>query len=320
MITLRPSGERGWADHGWLKSFHSFSFADYHDPRHMGWGNLRVINEDRIEPGTGFGTHGHRDMEIISYVLSGELAHKDSMGHVKSIPPGDVQRMSAGRGVMHSEFNHAPQQQTHFLQIWILPNQRGIDPGYEQKTVPTAAKQGRLALVASPEGGGHAVRIHADEALRIGLLDEVVEPEAKALGFDLVRVRYYKGGDIGPLSDAEEFTLQIMAERPDTGQLVIEDCAALSRRACMKSANSRPPEVASTAATSSTRAASSGSFCRRLTRTRAPRGRPLAPMTGSTSGRSSARTRPSLKTVAVSSVMPCWPRYLSVQKRSMPAW
>jgi redox-sensitive bicupin YhaK (pirin superfamily) len=171
MITLRPSGERGWADHGWLKSFHSFSFADYHDPRHMGWGNLRVINEDRIEPGTGFGTHGHRDMEIISYVLSGELAHKDSMGHVKSIPPGDVQRMSAGRGVMHSEFNHAPQQQTHFLQIWILPNQRGIDPGYEQKTVPTAAKQGRLALVASPEGGGHAVRIHADASLWAGLFD-----------------------------------------------------------------------------------------------------------------------------------------------------
>ncbi|MEY2621141.1 MAG: hypothetical protein RIT26_961 [Pseudomonadota bacterium] len=171
MITLRPSHERGRADHGWLKSFHSFSFADYHDPRHMGWGNLRVINEDRIEPGTGFGTHGHRDMEIISYVLSGELAHKDSMGHVKSIPPGDVQRMSAGRGVMHSEFNHAPQQQTHFLQIWILPNQRGIEPGYEQKTVPQAAKQGQLALVASPTGGENAVSIHADASLWAGLFD-----------------------------------------------------------------------------------------------------------------------------------------------------
>ena len=171
MITLRPSHERGRADHGWLKSFHSFSFADYHDPRHMGWGNLRVINEDRIEPGTGFGTHGHRDMEIISYVLSGELAHKDSMGHVKSIPPGDVQRMSAGRGVMHSEFNHAPNDQTHFLQIWILPNQRGIEPGYEQKTVPESAKRGRLALVASPSGGEHAVRIHADARLWAGLFD-----------------------------------------------------------------------------------------------------------------------------------------------------
>jgi len=137
----------------------------------MGWGNLRVINEDRIAPGTGFGTHGHRDMEIISYVLSGELAHKDSMGHVKSIPPGDVQRMSAGRGVMHSEFNHAPNDQTHFLQIWILPNQRGIEPGYEQKTVPESAKRGRLALVASPGGGEHAVRIHADARLWAGLFD-----------------------------------------------------------------------------------------------------------------------------------------------------
>ena len=171
MITLRPSQERGWADHGWLKSYHSFSFADYHDPRYMGWGNLRVINEDRIEPGTGFGTHGHRDMEIISYVLSGELAHKDSMGHVKSIPPGDIQRMSAGRGVMHSEFNHAPQQQTHFLQIWILPNQRGIDPSYEQKAVPPSAKHGQLALIASPTGGEHAVRIHADASLWAGVFD-----------------------------------------------------------------------------------------------------------------------------------------------------
>ena len=171
MITLRPSQERGWADHGWLKSFHSFSFAHYHDPRHMGWGNLRVINEDRIEPGAGFGTHGHRDMEIISYVLSGELAHKDSMGHVKSIPPGDIQRMSAGRGVMHSEFNHAPQQQTHFLQIWILPNQQGIDPSYEQKAVPPSAKHGQLALIASPTGGEHAVRIHADASLWVGVFD-----------------------------------------------------------------------------------------------------------------------------------------------------
>jgi quercetin 2,3-dioxygenase len=171
MITLRPSGERGWADHGWLKSRHSFSFAGYHDPRFMGWGNLRVINEDRIEPGSGFGTHGHRDMEIISYVLSGELAHQDSMGHVESIPPGDVQRMSAGRGVMHSEFNHAPQQQTHFLQIWILPHQIGIEPSYEQKSVPDSAKEGQLALVASPAGGGHAVRIHADACLWAGLFD-----------------------------------------------------------------------------------------------------------------------------------------------------
>ena len=171
MLTLRSSGERGYADHGWLKSFHSFSFAGYYDPAHMGWGNLRVINEDRIAAGKGFGTHGHRDMEIISYVLSGNLAHKDSMGNVKGIPPGDVQRMSAGKGVMHSEFNHAEGQQTHFFQIWIEPNVTGIEPSYEQKTVPAVAKRGQLQLVASPEGEGHAVKISADAALYAGFFD-----------------------------------------------------------------------------------------------------------------------------------------------------
>ena len=171
MLTVRKSNARGYADHGWLKSFHSFSFAGYYDPLHMGWGNLRVINEDRIAPGTGFGTHGHRDMEIISYVLSGELAHKDTMGNVRGIPPGDVQRMSAGSGVQHSEFNHAPQQTTHFLQIWIEPNVQGIAPSYEQKTFAEAEKRGALRLVASPDAAQGSVLIHADARLYAGLLD-----------------------------------------------------------------------------------------------------------------------------------------------------
>ncbi len=171
MIKIRRSQDRGYADHGWLKSFHSFSFAGYHDPAFMGWGNLRVINEDRIAPGTGFGTHGHRDMEIISYVLEGNLAHQDSMGNVKGIPPGDVQRMSAGSGVQHSEFNHAEGLSTHFLQIWIEPNVRSIEPGYEQKTVAAADKRGKLCLIASPEGSKNSVTIHADASIYAGLFD-----------------------------------------------------------------------------------------------------------------------------------------------------
>ncbi len=171
MLQVRKSNERGFADHGWLKSFHSFSFAGYYDPKFMGWGNLRVINEDRIAPGTGFGTHGHRDMEIISYVLSGELAHKDTMGNVKGIPPGDVQRMSAGSGVQHSEFNHAPAESTHFFQIWIEPNVKGIPASYEQKTFVDTEKQGALRLVASPDGAQGSVTIHADASLYAGLFD-----------------------------------------------------------------------------------------------------------------------------------------------------
>ena len=171
MIELRRASERGHANHGWLDSFHSFSFADYHDPRHMGFGSLRVINEDRIQPGTGFGTHSHRDMEIVSYVLEGALAHQDSMGNGSTIVPGDVQRMSAGRGVMHSEFNHEPAGETHFLQIWIEPSQRGIDPGYEQKRFTPQDKRGRLCLVASPDGRDGSVTIHQDAFVYATLLD-----------------------------------------------------------------------------------------------------------------------------------------------------
>ena len=186
MLKLRGSEERGYADHGWLKSHHSFSFAGYYDPNHMGWGNLRVINEDRIEPGAGFGKHSHRNMEIISYVLSGELAHQDSMGNIKGIPPGDVQRMSAGTGVTHSEFNHAKNEFTHFLQIWIEPNIQEIKPGYEQKTIPVAEKRGLLRIVASPTGEEGSVQIHADAKLYAGLFNGqekaalILDPNRKA--------------------------------------------------------------------------------------------------------------------------------------------
>ena len=187
MLTLRKSLERGYADHGWLKSFHSFSFAGYYDPKHMGWGNLRVINEDRIAPGAGFGTHGPRAMEIISYVMAGNLAHKDSMGNVRGIPPGDVQRMSAGSGVQHSEFNHAPNETTHFLQIWIEPSVKGIAPCYEQKTFAQAEKRGALRLVASPDGAQGSVTIHADAALYAALIDG---SERASLALDPARKAY----------------------------------------------------------------------------------------------------------------------------------
>jgi redox-sensitive bicupin YhaK (pirin superfamily) len=171
MLTLRRSEDRGHADHGWLKSFHSFSFADYHDPRHVHFGPLRVINEDRIAAGTGFGRHGHRDMEIVSYVLAGALAHEDSMGNRASIVPGEVQRMSAGTGVQHAEFNDNPRGETHFLQIWILPAAPGGAPGYEQRAFPPEEKRGRLRLVMSPDGADGSVTVRQDARLYAGLFE-----------------------------------------------------------------------------------------------------------------------------------------------------
>src|SRR6187455_122623 len=171
MIDVRRAADRGHAQHGWLDSFHSFSFADYHDPEHMGFGALRVINEDRVQPGQGFGTHGHRDMEIISYVLEGALAHQDSMGTGSTIVPGDVQRMSAGNGVRHSEFNHEKAKVTHFLQIWIEPSVNGIPPSYEQKHFAADDKRGRLRLIASSDGSDGSVTIHQDARVYAGLFD-----------------------------------------------------------------------------------------------------------------------------------------------------
>lgn len=171
MLTLRRSDERGYADHGWLQSHHSFSFADYYDLKQMGFGPLRVINDDVIAPGRGFGMHGHRDMEIVTYVLQGALAHQDSLGNGATILPGDVQRMSAGRGIMHSEFNQTQTAPTHLLQIWIEPSERGLKPGYEQKNFSEADKRGRLRLVASPDGRDGSVTIHADASLSVGLFD-----------------------------------------------------------------------------------------------------------------------------------------------------
>lgn len=171
MMNIRKANERGKANFGWLDSSHTFSFGHYHDPAHMGFGPLRVINEDRVKPGAGFDTHGHRDMEIISYVLDGALAHKDSIGTGSVIRPGEVQRMTAGSGILHSEFNDSDEQPVHFLQIWIQPATRGLEPGYEQKAFPQASTKNRLALVASPDGSDGSVTIHQDVLLFVGKLD-----------------------------------------------------------------------------------------------------------------------------------------------------
>jgi redox-sensitive bicupin YhaK (pirin superfamily) len=170
MMLIRPAAERGHANHGWLESYHTFSFADYSDPRYNGFGPLRVINEDRVQPGKGFGTHGHRDMEIISYVLEGELAHKDSMGTGSVIKPGDVQRMTAGTGVQHSEFNNSKTKLVHFLQIWLFPNKPNLQPAYEQKTFTAEEKRSKLKLIVSPDGRDGSVKINQDAQIYAALL------------------------------------------------------------------------------------------------------------------------------------------------------
>jgi redox-sensitive bicupin YhaK (pirin superfamily) len=193
MIELRPSLQRGYAEHGWLKSFHSFSFADYYDPQHVQFGNLRVINEDWIAPGMGFGTHPHRDMEIVTYVLEGALAHKDSLGNGAAILPGEVQRMSAGTGIAHSEYNHSRSETTHLLQIWIHPSQRSVMPGYEQKAFGTEEKRGQLRLVASPDGEQGSVSFSADAKIYAGLFDGEEAAELEVAPGRLVYVHLAKG-------------------------------------------------------------------------------------------------------------------------------
>jgi len=232
MVEIRKAGERGYADHGWLRSYHSFSFADYFDSEHVEFGALRVINEDRVAPGKGFGTHAHRDMEIISYVLEGRLEHKDSIGTGSVIEPGDVQRMSAGTGVRHSEFNASREHPVHFLQIWIQPSESGIAPGYEQKRFDAADKRGRLRLIASRDGREGSVTIHQDAAVYAGLFEgaeravhrlaagrrayaHVVRGNATVNGTALA------AGDAAKITDAGDVTI----ERGEAAEVLLFDLA-----------------------------------------------------------------------------------------------
>ena len=222
MLHIRKAAERGHADHGWLNTWHTFSFADYHDPQFMGFRGLRVINEDRVQPGEGFGTHPHRDMEIISYVIDGALEHKDSMGNGTVIRPGEVQRMSAGTGITHSEFNHSSKELVHFLQIWILPDTKGLEPGYEQTFFSDEDKRGRLRLVASKDGRDGSLTIHQDAALYDSILEEGMKidypvPAGRHLWLQVVcgavNVNGVSLGQSDGAAISDEALLKIIAEK-----------------------------------------------------------------------------------------------------------
>ncbi|MBI4955534.1 MAG: pirin family protein [Myxococcales bacterium] len=232
MLTLRPESARGHADHGWLDSRHTFSFADYHDPRHMGFRGLRVLNEDRVQPDSGFGSHGHRDMEIVSYVLGGGLEHRDSMGTGSVIRPGDVQRMSAGTGVTHSERNASPTEVVHFLQIWLVPRERGLAPGYEQKHFAPGERDGRLRLVASPDGRDGSLTVHTDASLYAGLFGAGQTAELAlapgrhawvhvARGTVRVNAHALSAGDGASLSDE----VSVRLEGVDAAEVLVFDLA-----------------------------------------------------------------------------------------------
>jgi redox-sensitive bicupin YhaK (pirin superfamily) len=236
MFRHRLAQERGLADHGWLKSYHSFSFADYYDPKHMGFRALRVINEDRVQPGHGFGAHSHRDMEIISYVLEGGLRHKDSIGTGSVIRPGDVQRMSAGRGVTHSEHNASEQELVHFLQIWLLPSQRGLAPSYEQKAFLPDGKDGKLQLVASGDGRDGSVTVHCDARLYIGSFGPGQHQELELAAGRHAWVQVTRGalrvqghelsaGDGAALSEEPKLTIEGCDDRGGAGEALVFDLA-----------------------------------------------------------------------------------------------
>jgi len=230
MMEVRRSEERGAAHHGWLKSKHSFSFADYYDPRHSGFGPLLVINEDRVAPAAGFGTHGHRDMEIISYVLDGALEHKDSMGTGSVLHYGDVQRMSAGSGVRHSEFNGSKTDEVHFLQIWIQPNVKGIEPSYEEKHFSPESKQGKLRLIASSDGRQESVLIHQDAAIYAAILEEGDQVEHALEPGRLAYVHVIRGGVVVngvPLKDGDALKIgreeRIAIDHAEAAELLLFD-------------------------------------------------------------------------------------------------